>query len=92
MQRRFRPSLPRDVDYIDQDGAEVKGRDAIQKLLTENFQASPGVQLDLTVDEVKQLTPDVRVNRGLARVTPKKRSCRGHAGTCPSASKMEIDG
>jgi uncharacterized protein (TIGR02246 family) len=30
-----------DVDYIDEDGAEVKGRDAIQKMLTENFQASP---------------------------------------------------
>jgi uncharacterized protein (TIGR02246 family) len=60
-----------DIDYIDEDGAEVKGRDAIQKLLTENFQAHPGVQLDLTVDEVKQLTPDVRVNRGFATVTPK---------------------
>jgi uncharacterized protein (TIGR02246 family) len=60
-----------DVDYIDQDGAETKGREAIQKLLAENFQANPGVKLDLTVDEVKQLTPDVRVNRGFATVTPK---------------------
>ena len=60
-----------DVDYIDQDGAEVKGRDAVQKLLAENFQANPGVKLDLTVDEIKQLTPDVRVNRGFATVTPK---------------------
>jgi uncharacterized protein (TIGR02246 family) len=59
------------VDYIDQDGAEVKGRDAIQKLLEENFQANPGVQLELTVDELKQLTPDVRVTRGTAKVTPK---------------------
>jgi hypothetical protein len=49
----------------------VKGRDAIQKLLAENFQANPGVKLDLTVDEIKQLTPDVRVNRGFATVTPK---------------------
>ena len=60
-----------DVDYIDQDGVEVKGRDAVQKLLAENFRANPGVKLDLTVDEVKQLTPDVRVNRGFATVTPK---------------------
>ena len=60
-----------DVDYIDQDGAEVKGRDGIQKLLAENFRANPGVKLDLTVEELKQLTPDVRVNRGTATVTPK---------------------
>ena len=60
-----------DVDYIDQDGAEVKGRAAIQKLLADNFQVNPGVKLDMTVDELKQLTPDVRVNRGNATVTPK---------------------
>ena len=60
-----------DVDYIDQDGAEVKGRDAIRTLLAENFQTNPGVKLEMTVDELKQLTPDVRVNRGFATVTPK---------------------
>jgi uncharacterized protein (TIGR02246 family) len=59
-----------DVDYIDQDGVEVKGREAIQKLLAENFQANPGIALDLTIDEVKLLTPDVLVNRGVATVTP----------------------
>jgi SnoaL-like domain len=30
-----------DVDYINQDGAETKGRDAIEKLLAANFQANP---------------------------------------------------
>src|SRR5580692_7511278 len=30
-----------DVDYIDQDGAEVKGRDAMEKLLADNFQQNP---------------------------------------------------
>jgi uncharacterized protein (TIGR02246 family) len=60
-----------DVDYIDKDGAEVKGRDAIQKLLADNFQANPGAKLDVTIDEVKQLSPDVLVNRGIATVTPK---------------------
>ncbi|HME07115.1 MAG TPA: SgcJ/EcaC family oxidoreductase [Bryobacteraceae bacterium] len=60
-----------DCDYIDKDGAEVKGRDAIQKLLAENFQANPGIKLDMTVDALRQLNPDVRVNRGSAVVTPK---------------------
>jgi uncharacterized protein (TIGR02246 family) len=59
-----------DVDYIDQDGVEVKGRAAIQKLLAENFQANPGITLDVTIDEVKLLSPDVLVNRGVATVTP----------------------
>jgi uncharacterized protein (TIGR02246 family) len=59
-----------DVDYIDQDGAEVKGRDAMEKLLSDNFEQNPGVKLAITTEEVKQLTPDVRVSRGFATVTP----------------------
>jgi len=59
-----------DVDYIDQDGAEVKGRDAMQRLLADNFQQNPGVKLAITTEEVKQLTPDVKVTRGVATVTP----------------------
>src|ERR1700730_18336281 len=59
-----------DVDYIDQDGAEVKGRDAMEKLLADNFQQNPGVKLAITTEEIKQLTPDVKVTRGIATVTP----------------------
>src|SRR5246500_5242761 len=61
-----------DVDYIDQDGAEVKGRDAMEKLLADNFQQNPGVKLAITTEEIKQLTPDVRVARGIATVTQAK--------------------
>ena len=59
-----------DVDYIDQDGAEVIGRDAMEKLLSDNFQQNPGVKLTITTEQVKQLTPDVKVTRGFATVTP----------------------
>jgi uncharacterized protein (TIGR02246 family) len=59
-----------DVDYIDQEGAEVKGRDAMEKLLADNFQQNPGVKLAITTEEIKQLTPDVKVTRGFATVTP----------------------
>ncbi len=59
-----------DVDYIDQDGVEVSGRDAMQKLLSDNFQANPGAKLAITIEEVKQLSPDVLVDRGIATVTP----------------------
>jgi uncharacterized protein (TIGR02246 family) len=58
-----------DVDYIDQDGAEVIGRDAMEKLLSDNFQQNPGVKLATATEEIKQLTPDVKVTRGIATVT-----------------------
>jgi uncharacterized protein (TIGR02246 family) len=58
-----------DVYYIDQDGAEVKGRDAMEKLLADNFRQNPGAKLAITPEEVKQLAPDVKVTRGLATVT-----------------------
>ena len=66
-----------DVDYIDQDGAEVNGRDAMEKLLADNFQQNPGAKLAITTEEIKQLTPDVKVSRGFATVT----SATGVAGT-----------
>src|ERR1700732_2973082 len=61
-----------DVDYIDQDGAEVIGRDAMERLLADNFQQNPGVKLAITTEEIKQLTPDVKVTRGIATVTQAK--------------------
>jgi uncharacterized protein (TIGR02246 family) len=58
-----------DVYYVDQDGAEVKGRDAMEQLLADNFKQNPGAKLAITIEEVKQLAPDVKVTRGLATVT-----------------------
>jgi uncharacterized protein (TIGR02246 family) len=58
-----------DVDYIDGDGAETKGRGKMEELFTEYFQASPGAKIAITIEEVKQLAPDVQVNRGVATVT-----------------------
>jgi uncharacterized protein (TIGR02246 family) len=58
-----------DVDYTDQDGQETKGRDEMEKLLAAAFQANPGAKLEIAIDEVKQLTPDVVVSRGVATVT-----------------------
>src|SRR5271166_6640612 len=58
-----------DIDYIDQDGAEIKGRGKMEKLLAENFQANPGAKIAITIDEVKQLTSEVQINCGVATVT-----------------------
>jgi uncharacterized protein (TIGR02246 family) len=58
-----------DVYYIDQDGAETKGRDAMEKLLADNFKQNPGAKLAITLEDVRQLAPDVKVTHGLATVT-----------------------
>jgi uncharacterized protein (TIGR02246 family) len=58
-----------DVDYIDQDGVEVKGRGEMEKLFVENFQANPGAKITITIEELKSLTPEVQMNRGVATVT-----------------------
>jgi uncharacterized protein (TIGR02246 family) len=58
------------IDYIDSDGVEREGRDAIEQLLADDFQANPGAKLDIRIDEVSRLTPDVLVDRGVATVTP----------------------
>jgi len=65
-----------DVDYIDQDGAEVKGRDAMERLLADNFQQNPGAKLAITTEEIKQLTPDVKVSRGSGAKTAASRTVR----------------
>jgi len=59
-----------DAEYIDADGALTKGRAEIEKLLATAFQENPGAKLDIALDEVVQLTPEVVVSRGLATVTP----------------------
>src|SRR5689334_9292116 len=59
-----------DVAYIDQNGDETKGRDQIEQMLAGAFQANSGAKLDLTVEEVRQLAPDVIVEKGTATVTP----------------------
>ena len=41
----------------------------MEKLLADNFQQNPGVKLAITTEEIKQLTPDVKVTGGIATVT-----------------------
>ena len=59
-----------DAEYIDADGQLTKGRDEIEKLLATAFQDNPGAKLDIAVDEVRQITPDVVISGGVATVTP----------------------
>jgi uncharacterized protein (TIGR02246 family) len=58
-----------DVNYIDQDGVEIKGRGEMEKLFVENFKANPGAKITIAIEDLKPLTPDVEINRGVATVT-----------------------
>jgi hypothetical protein len=41
----------------------------MKRLLADNFKANRGAKLAITVAQVKRLTPDVMLSRGLATVT-----------------------
>lgn len=60
-----------DVEYIDEDGDAVSGRDAIVALLKKNFTLNPGARMEIDIQSVRSLTPDVAVERGQTVTTAK---------------------
>jgi uncharacterized protein (TIGR02246 family) len=59
-----------DATYVDQDGREVKGRAAIEKMYEKVFAENKGAKLAIHVTSLKQLTPDVVLQEGVTEVTP----------------------
>ena len=59
-----------DAVYVDQDGREVKGQAAIERLYAKTFAERKGAKLTLTVLSAKLLTPDVGLEDGISEVTP----------------------
>lgn len=53
-----------DVEYTDEDGATIVGREAIQALLQKGFAQNKGAKLATQIDSVRALGPDVAVERG----------------------------
>jgi uncharacterized protein (TIGR02246 family) len=51
----------------------VSGRDAIEKLLVEEFNTNPGAKLKINVESVRVLSPDVLVEKGIATITARDR-------------------
>src|SRR5579862_6157644 len=58
-----------DAIYVDQDGREVKGQAAIEKLYAKTFAEHKGAKLTITVLSAKMLTPDVGIEDGISEVT-----------------------
>jgi uncharacterized protein (TIGR02246 family) len=59
-----------DATYVDPDGREHKGREAIQKMYEKVFADNKGAKLAIHVTALKQLTPDVVLEDGVTEVTP----------------------
>lgn len=59
-----------EATYVDQDGREVKGRAALQKMYEAVFAENKGAKLTITVTSARLVTPDVALEEGVTEVTP----------------------
>jgi uncharacterized protein (TIGR02246 family) len=59
-----------DAEYVDQSGRSFKGRPAIQKLYEKTFAENKGARLEIHIESVRSLTPDVGVQTGITEVHP----------------------
>jgi uncharacterized protein (TIGR02246 family) len=58
-----------DAMYVDEDGREYKGREAIQQLYEKGFAARKGAKLAIHATSTKQLSPEVLLQYGITEVT-----------------------
>lgn len=58
-----------DAEYTDEDGVLISGRDAVLDLLKKSFVQNPGAKLEIQIQSVRSLTPDVAVERGKTLTT-----------------------
>jgi uncharacterized protein (TIGR02246 family) len=75
-----------DAKYVDSDGKECKGRQAIEKLYEKSFAARKGAKLVIHVTGSKMVTPDVMLNDGVTEVTP----ANGDPGTTTRFSAVLV--
>lgn len=58
-----------DVEYTDEDGVTVVGREAIEGILRKAFARNKGAKFAIQIDSVRGLGPDVAVERGTTVMT-----------------------
>jgi uncharacterized protein (TIGR02246 family) len=59
-----------DADYRDEGGVFFHGRDAIQQAYAELFAENPGHKLELSVEALRQVGPDLAIEDGVSFVSP----------------------
>ena len=58
------------ADYRDDTGLYFHGRDEIKQAYADVFAVTPGQKLDILVESVRLITPDLAVEDGVANVSP----------------------
>ena len=59
-----------DAEVAEVEGDHYQGRDLIEGRLASTFAASPGVKIELAIDAIRFVSPDVAKEEGRSRVTP----------------------
>jgi uncharacterized protein (TIGR02246 family) len=75
-----------DGEYVDDQGQTYRGRPAIENLFAAGFSQHPGSTLEVTVNSVKLLSPDVAIEKGVTRARPAK----GPAGPLVSYTAVHV--
>ncbi len=57
-----------DGDYVDETGRHMKGREEIEKAFTEFFKENKGLKVEIHVESLRFVTPDVAVEDGVTSV------------------------
>ena len=58
-----------DVEYTDENGNQTTGRSDIEQLLTDTFAQNKGATIDIQINSIRPLTPDVYQEDGVSTVT-----------------------
>ncbi|MFN0197684.1 MAG: YybH family protein [Planctomycetaceae bacterium] len=58
-----------DAEYVNELGDVFQGRDAIEESMTEFFTENPGCALEVNIDSIRFITPDVAVEDGSTIIT-----------------------
>lgn len=58
------------AEFTDEDGKLIKGRDAIEKDFAEKFAEDPECRIEVEVDSVRILTPNIAIEEGIVRGEP----------------------
>lgn len=58
-----------DGDYVDETGRHMKGREEIEKAFTEFFSENKGLKVQIHIESLRFVTPDVAVEDGVTSVS-----------------------
>ncbi len=58
-----------DGDYLDETGRHMKGREEIEKAFTEFFSENKGVKVEIHIESLRFVTPEVAVEDGVTSVS-----------------------